>query len=116
MGLHPAFPTIGPANVRGIEINAQAAELVRVSVSIGKVQLMRCNGFGASTDPILKSLDTIECWEAVLAPDGTEPEWLEAEVMIGNPLFLTDRRKRRWHTRHRVTPPCHSSTKLCSAP
>ena len=88
MGLQRAFPTIGPANVRGIEINAYAAELARVSVWIGEIQWMRRNGFQESRNPILKPLETIECRDAILAPDGTEPGWPEADVVIGNPPFL----------------------------
>ena len=52
MGLQRAFPAVGPANVRGIEINAYAAELARVSVWIGEIQWMRRNGFNESRDPI----------------------------------------------------------------
>ena len=63
-----------PANVKGIEINAHAAELARVSVWIGEIQWMRRNGFNESRDPILKPLDTIECRDAILAPDGSEPD------------------------------------------
>ena len=88
LGLERGFPAIGPANVKGIEINAYAAELARVSVWIGEIQWMRRNGFGASTDPILEPLDTIECLDAILAPDGTEPDWPAADVIIGNPPFL----------------------------
>ena len=88
MGLQRAFPTIGPANVRGIEVNADAAELARVSVWIREIQWMRRNGFEESRDPILKPLDTIECRDAILAPDGTEAEWPAADVVIGNPPFL----------------------------
>ena len=91
MGLQRAFPAIGPANVRGIEINAYAAELARVSIWIGEIQWMRRNGFPASRDPILKPLETIECRDAILAPDGTEPDWPAADVVIGNPPFLGDR-------------------------
>ena len=91
LGLARGFPEIGPANVKGIEINAYAAELARVSVWIGEIQWMRRNGFGASTDPILDPLDTIECRDAILAPSGTEPEWPAADVVIGNPPFLGDR-------------------------
>ena len=79
---------LGPANVKGIEINAYAAELARVAVWIGEIQWMRRNGFGASTDPILDPLDTIECRDAILAPDGTGPDWPVADVVIGNPPFL----------------------------
>ena len=88
MGLERSFPAVGPANVRGIEINAYAAELARVSVWIGDIQWMRRNGFGESRDPILKPLETIECRDAILAPDGSEPDWPDADVVIGNPPFL----------------------------
>ena len=88
LGFQRAFPEIGPANVKGIEINPYAAELARVSVWIGEIQWMRRNGFGEARDPILKPLDTIECRDAILAPDGTEPEWPPADVVIGNPPFL----------------------------
>ena len=95
LGLARVFPEIGPANVKGIEINAYAAELARVSMWIGEIQWMRRNGFGASTDPILDPLDTIECRDAILAPDGTEPDWPEVDVVIGNPPFLGNRKIRK---------------------
>ena len=88
LGFQRAFPEIGPANVKGIEINTYAAELARVSVWIGEIQWMRRNGFYESRDPILKPLDTIECRDAILTPDNTEPKWPEADVVIGNPPFL----------------------------
>ena len=87
MGLERELPRIDPGNVRGIEINPYAAELARVSVWIGQTQWMLRNGFGTNT-PILSPLDNIECRDAVLAPDGTEPDWPEADVVIGNPPFL----------------------------
>ena len=88
MGFQRAFPAVGPANVRGIEINAYAAELARVSVWIGEIQWMRRNGFNESRDPILKPLETIECRDAILTTEGGEPEWPAADVVIGNPPFL----------------------------
>ncbi len=88
MGLQRSFPEIGPANVKGIEVNAYAAELARVSVWIGEIQWMRRNGLDVSRDPILKPLETIECRDAILTPDGGEPGWPEADVVIGNPPFL----------------------------
>ena len=88
MGLPLTFPEIGPANVKGIEINPYAAELARVSVWIGEIQWMRRNGFSESRKPILKPLDTIECRDAVLTPEGGEPAWPAADVVIGNPPFL----------------------------
>ena len=91
LGLARGFPTVGPANVKGIEINAYAAELARVSVWIGEIQWMRRNGFSNSTNPILDPLDSVECRDAILAPANGEPEWPEADVVIGNPPFLGDR-------------------------
>ena len=38
LGFQRAFPEVGPANVKGIELNPYAAELARVSVWIGEIQ------------------------------------------------------------------------------
>ena len=91
LGFPRAFPEVGPANVKGIEINLYAAELARVSVWIGEIQWMRRHGFAESRDPILKPLDTIECRDAILTLDDTEAEWPDADVVIGNPPFLGNR-------------------------
>ena len=95
LGLYRMFPSVGPANVRGIEINPYAAELACVSVWIGEIQWMRRNGFDGSSDPVLEPLETIECRDAILTPDGEEPEWPAADVVIGNPPFLGNRKLRR---------------------
>jgi len=50
------------------------------------------NGFDGGRNPILKPLDTIECRDAILDEDGTEPQWPEADVVIGNPPFLGNKR------------------------
>ncbi len=55
---------------------------------------MRRNGFNASRDPILKPLETIECRDALIAPDGSEATWPKADVIVGNPPFLGDKRMR----------------------
>ena len=86
--LQRSFPEVSPANVKGIEINAYAAELARVSVWIGHIQWMRRNGYPGTNNPVLKPLDTIECRDALLTPDGEEPEWPAADVVIGNPPFI----------------------------
>ena len=49
---------------------------------------MRRNGFAEARDPILKPLNTIECRDAIVTADHTEPEWPAADVVIGNPPFL----------------------------
>ncbi len=92
MGLSRSIPTVGPANVKGIELNAYAAQLARVSVWIGEIQWMRQNGFSGHQEPILDTLETIECRDAILTDDGGEPDWPQADVIIGNPPFLGDRR------------------------
>ena len=88
MGLGRFSPTVGPECLKGIEINPYAAELARVTVWIGEIQWMRRNGFDSSRNPILRPLDTIECRDSVLAPDGREAAWPEAEFIVGNPPFL----------------------------
>src|SRR5712671_4838868 len=88
LGMAREFPRIGPEAVKGIEINPYAAELARVTVWIGEIQWMRRNGFDVGRNPILKPLDTIECRDAILNEDGTEAQWPEADVVIGNPPFL----------------------------
>jgi hypothetical protein len=92
LGMEREFPQIGPEAVRGIEVNPYAADLARVTVWIGEIQWMRRNGFDVSRNPILKPLDTIECRDAILNEDGTEATWPLADVVIGNPPFLGDRR------------------------
>ena len=65
-GIQRAFPEVGPANVKGIELNPLPAALARVSVWVGEIQWLRPNGFAEAHNPILKPLDTIECRDAIL--------------------------------------------------
>lgn len=83
-----------PANVLGIELNPYAAELARVTVWIGEIQWMLKHGYAIRRDPILASLEHIECRDALLNPDGSEAEWPQADVIIGNPPFLGDKKMR----------------------
>ncbi|MFZ5747483.1 MAG: class I SAM-dependent DNA methyltransferase [Pseudomonadota bacterium] len=92
LGLPRGFPRVGPECVLGIELNPYAAELARVSVWIGEIQWMRRNGFDAAKNPILRPLDTIECRDAVLNEDGTRAEWPAADVVVGNPPFLGNKK------------------------
>ena len=91
IGLAPLLPSIGPEAVLGMEINSYAAELARVSVWIGHIQWARKNGYAPPSDPVLRTLDTIECGDAVLNADGTPAEWPKANAIIGNPPFLGDK-------------------------
>ncbi|KAB2933750.1 MAG: class I SAM-dependent DNA methyltransferase [Candidatus Contendobacter sp.] len=88
LGLDRQFPSVGPECVKGLEINPYAAELARVTVWIGEIQWMRRNGFDLARQPILRPLNTIECRDALLNPDGGEAAWPEAEFIVGNPPFL----------------------------
>ena len=93
------FPRIGPEAVLGIEINAYAAELARVTIWIGEIQWMLRHGLGYRRDPILSPLDHVETRDALL--DLTDPahpreaEWPAAEFIVGNPAFLGNRLLRR---------------------
>ncbi len=92
MGFLKEFPRIGPEAVMGIEINSYAAELARVSVWIGEIQWMRRNGFSPANNPILRNLDTIQNRDALMNPDGTRAEWPDADVVVGNPPFLGNKK------------------------
>lgn len=92
LGLPRGFPQLGPEVVLGIELSSYAAQLARVSVWIGEIQWMRRNGFEAAKNPILRTLNTIENRDAVLAPDGTAAKWPKADVVIGNPPFLGNKK------------------------
>lgn len=88
LGLRRDFSFVGPEVVQGIEVNAYAAELARVSVWIGEIQWMLAHGFSAASNPVLKPLETIKCRDAVLNEDGTPYQWPAVDVIIGNPPFL----------------------------
>lgn len=91
LGMQQEFRQVGPEAVLGIEINPYAAELARVSVWIGHIQWARRHGLPPPADPVLRPLDTIECRDAVLAPDGTPAPWPKADAIVGNPPFLGDK-------------------------
>lgn len=84
----------GVHNVHGIELNAYAAELARLTVWIGEIQWMLRHGVQPTKNPILQPLQTIECRDAVLNDDGSEPAWPTVDAIIGNPPFLGDKKMR----------------------
>lgn len=85
---------VSPANVLGVELSAYAAELARVTVWIGEIQWMLKHGYDIRRNPILAPLDHIACRDALLAPEGGEAAWPEADVIVGNPPFLGDKKMR----------------------
>ncbi|MDO8861081.1 N-6 DNA methylase [Haliea sp. E1-2-M8] len=88
LGLQRYAPMVGPEVVHGIELNAYAAELARVTVWIGEIQWMLSHGYSINTNPVLKPLDNIERRDAILSEDDIEPDWPTADVIVGNPPFL----------------------------
>lgn len=84
----------GPANILGLEVNEYAAELARVTVWIGDIQWSQRNGQPIARNPILRTLDGIEHRDALMTADGTEAEWPAADVIVGNPPFLGDKKMR----------------------
>lgn len=84
----------GPANILGLEVNEYAAELARVTVWIGDIQWSRRNGQPIARDPILRTLDGIEHRDALMTVDGAEAQWPPADVIVGNPPFLGDKKMR----------------------
>lgn len=114
LGLHPRLPLVGPEILRGIEINAMAAELARTTIWIGDIQWRLRNGIHSESIPILRKLDAIETANALVtqwrhdaphdepvkdadilgltaspaAREGREATWPAAEFIVGNPPFL----------------------------
>jgi len=95
LGLERQIPVAGPQNVLGIEINEYAAELARATVWIGELQWRKEHGYGWKENPILDSLEQIECRDAVVNQDGGESVWPVADAVVSNPPFLGVSRKRR---------------------
>jgi type II restriction/modification system DNA methylase subunit YeeA len=83
---------VHPSQLFGLETNIYAQELASVVVWIGYLQWLNEHGIGWPTEPILRKLDNIQDRDAILAHDAegkaVEPEWPEADCIIGNPPFL----------------------------
>ena len=97
IGLTPPFPGVNPEQLYGIETNPYAHELAQVAIWIGYLQWMIDNGFGSPREPILGPMTNIVEMDAILdRQDGQvrEPEWPEADVIVGNPPFLGGKRMR----------------------
>ena len=88
MGLPIDPPRVGPEAVLGIEINAYAAELARLTVWITELQWQLRKGLGLKRRPILDKLDGIVRADALITQSGRDSEWPEADVVVGNPPFL----------------------------
>lgn len=92
------FPQVRPTQLAGIEINPYAQQLAQVVIWIGYLQWMHHNGFLAPRNPILEPIENIRRMDAIIDlsdPDNPkEPEWPEAEFVVGNPPFLGGKKLR----------------------
>ena len=92
------LPRVRPDQMMGLETNPYAAELARTALWIGFIQWHQANGFPYTHQPILTSLVSITQRDAILSAWDTaaplEPEWPDAECIIGNPPFLGGKRLR----------------------
>ncbi len=113
-------PKVSPAQLFGLEVNEYAHELAQATVWIGYIQWRNENGFGPPAEPILRKLDNIQRMDAIMVRDiplqtsgvltqdaatpakrdktpevlACEPDWPEADVIVGNPPFLGDKKMR----------------------
>jgi len=97
-GLSGLLPLSSPEQLYGIETNIYAHELASMVVWIGYIQWQHDNGFPFGSHPILRPLQNIKRTDAILSYNdegrATQPGWPDAEVIIGNPPFLGDKKMR----------------------
>ncbi len=84
--------SVKPDRMLGIEISPYAAEIARTALWIGYIQWHQTNGFPYTQQPILTSLTGVRQMDAILDYDADgnpiEPQWPNAEFIVGNPPFL----------------------------
>jgi len=97
-GLKEFELTVGPHQLFGIEINPYAFDLAQMTVWIGFIQWQKDNGFPIEHEPILQSLHNFESKDAILdltdPENPIEPEWPDADFIVGNPPFLGTKKLR----------------------
>ena len=85
-------PHVRPTQLAGIEINPYAQQLAQVVIWIGYLQWMHHNGFNPPRDPVLEPIESIRLMDAILdlsdPENPKEPQWPEADFIVGNPPFL----------------------------
>jgi type II restriction/modification system DNA methylase subunit YeeA len=93
------FVRCRPSQLYGIERNIYAHKVASVSVWIGFLQWQRDNGIIITDNPIMQPLENIQQMDAILTSSardkGTEPDWPNADVIVGNPPFLGDKKMRQ---------------------
>jgi len=100
-GLARETVRVHPSQLFGMEINPNAHALASIVVWIGYLQWKYEHRYPLNVDPpILQDLSkkNIKRMDAILAHDTTgtpiEPDWVAADVIIGNPPFLGGNRIR----------------------
>ncbi len=99
-GIRGMTPQIHPSQLFGIEVNEYAHELASVVVWIGYLQWKHRNAIDLENeDPILQPLGNIRLMDAIVDTSDPacprEPEWPEADVIVGNPPFCGGKKLRR---------------------
>ena len=92
-------PRVHPSQLRGIEKNEYAHELAAIVIWIGYLQWKQRNIIPLDNEePILQKLDQITLMDAIVDldhPSGPrEPQWPDADVIVGNPPFLGNKKLR----------------------
>ncbi|MDO9368060.1 MAG: class I SAM-dependent DNA methyltransferase [Sphingopyxis sp.] len=104
-----ADPKVGPHQFLGLELNARAAVIAELVLWIGWLRWRMKNDPNAAPDPVLRRENNINFgthggYDAVLRrtitgePDidnPMQPEWPEADFIIGNPPFIGGKDIRR---------------------
>ncbi|MGO9918091.1 MAG: class I SAM-dependent DNA methyltransferase [Isosphaeraceae bacterium] len=89
---------VGPNQLFGIEVNAYAFDLAQMTVWIGFIQWQKDNGFPVEHEPILQTLHNFQQKDAIVdltdPANPAEPEWPDADFIVGNPPFLGGKKLR----------------------
>lgn len=86
--------TVDPHQLLGLEVNPRAAAITDMVLWIGYLQWhFRTRGHVMPPEPVIRKFSNVECRDAVLAYDGTEPV-LDAD---GNPVTRWDGRTTKAH-------------------
>ncbi|MCH7736268.1 MAG: class I SAM-dependent DNA methyltransferase [Chloroflexi bacterium] len=99
-GIFGLEPKVHPRQLFGIEIDPYAHQLASIVVWIGYLQWKYQNGISFSDEiPILQPLDNIVLMNGILdisdPENPVEPDWPEAEFIVGNPPFLGGKKLRQ---------------------
>ena len=91
-------PHVGPRSFTGWRSTPMPSSLPRWSSGSAILQWMHYNGFKMPDHPVLAPIESIRCMDAILdlsdPEHPKEPEWPEAEFIVGNPPFLGNKRMR----------------------